>query len=377
MKEKKILKLTLEGMAFGGEAVASYQGKKIFLPWGVEGDVVNAEIVEQKRDYSRARILEVIEKSPHRAQAPCPYFLQCGGCQWQNIKYESQLAFKQKLLKFALQRTAKIQDPVLLEPIAAPEPFHYRGKIRLQISPQGKVGFYKEHSKQLIEIESCAIAEESLNQKIPQAKVLAQQFFSRGDPKAHEIELFQKGDKVKLVVDGEESVFAQANQAQNEILKKKVLEYMDLSGKEKVLELFAGDGNFTFHLAPHVSHITAVESNEAAVVSAEEKTARHHSKNIEWVESTLHRYLSSGLKGEKFDRILLDPPRMGLIQGLEALAALKVPRIVYVSCDPATLSRDVKELCERGYHHEFSQIIDMFPQTYHIESIHLLTLRSE
>lgn len=383
---KKNLELKLDSMAFGGEALASHEGKKIFVPWGVAGDVVKAEIVEEKKDFARARILEILEKSPHRTQAPCPYFFKCGGCQWQHVRYESQVDFKNELLKSALQRIGKIAEPNLLAPISAPQPFHYRNKIRLQLSRQGQLGFFKAHSHEVVEIDSCVIAEANLNEKIPEARQLATQLLAQNRAKLHEIEIFTfpspspwgegrgEGRVQVRVVNGNLESFSQVNQAQNEILKAKVLEYLELSGEDKVLELFAGDGNFTFEISRRASSVITVESNAQAILLAEEKIRKGHYKNIECVESSAHRYLASLSKNEKFDRVLLDPPRAGVMQGLDRLAHFKVPVIVYVSCDPATLARDVKELQQHGYRHEFSQLIDMFPQTYHIESITKLSL---
>ena len=374
-------------MAFGGEALASHEGKKIFVPWGVPGDLVKIELIEEKKDYARGRILEVLEQSPHRQQAECPYFFKCGGCQWQHIRYESQLALKQDLLQAALQRVGKIHSPHLLEPIPALSPFHYRNKIRLQVSKQGKVGFYKTQSKEVVEIESCLIAQDSLNEQLSQARKLAQQLFSKDKSKIHEIEIFNssspsplegegqgEGDKIQVGEVGEETHFIQSNSLQNLRLKKLVNEYLELSGKENVLELFAGDGNFTFEVAKKSSSVIAVELNSQAILSAEEKIRKSHCKNVEFVESSAHRYLTSLPKTQKFDRILLDPPRMGMEQGIDKLARLKIPIIIYVSCDPATLARDLKEFMDLGYQHEFSQFIDMFPQTYHIESITRLSL---
>lgn len=383
---KRILELKLEQMAFGGEALATHEGMKIFVPWGVPGDRVKAEVVEEKKDFARARVIEVLEASPHRQKAACPYFFKCGGCQWQHIRYESQLLFKQDLLQSALQRVGKMNKPELLEPIPAFSPLHYRNKIRMQVSKQGKLGFYKIHSKEVVEIENCLIAQDSLNAALPKARALGQQLFLKDKNKIHEIEILQtgeqgKGEEVKVKVTDDAVFFAQANSTQNEILKLRVLEYLKLSGKENLLELFAGDGNFTFEIAKKSGTVVAVESNSQAILSAEEKIRKGHCKNIEFVESSAHRYLQNPTnlpltKGGKrgFDRILLDPPRMGMEQGIENLAQLKAPIIIYVSCDPATLARDVKELIHLGYTHEFSQVIDMFPQTHHIESMTCLKL---
>lgn len=367
---KKNLELKLDTMAFGGEALASQEGKKVFVPWGVPGDWVKVELVEEKKDFARARILEILEKSSHRQEPPCPYFFKCGGCQWQHLQYESQVFFKQELLRTALQRIGKISHPNLLNPIPAPSSLHYRNKIRLQVSKKGLLGFYKAHSKEVVEIDACEIAESWINEKIPEAKQLARELFKKDPGIFHEIEIFQTGNKkVQVKEVGAESHFSQANQTQNEILKKRVLESLELSGNERILELFAGDGNFTFEIAKKSKHIIAVESNSRAILLAEERTRKSHSKNIEFVESSAHRYLVLLPKAQKFDRILLDPPRMGMEQGIENLVCLKAPVILYISCDPATLARDVKELLRLGYKHEFSQVIDMFPQTYHVESI--------
>ncbi len=379
---KQILELKLETMASGGEALSNHEGKKIFVPEGVPGDLVKVELVEEKKDFARGRILEMLEPSLHRQKAECPYFFTCGGCQWQHIQYKGQLAFKQDLLRVALQRIGKIPNPNLLEALGAFQPFHYRNKIRLQVSKEAKVGFYKSHSKQLVEIDSCLIAEEALNNKIPQAKALARQLLAQNPTKLHEIEIFQEGGKVLLQANpGPERSFGQVNSDQNLRLKEKVLGYLNLSGKENVLELFAGEGNFTFSIAEKCRFVMAVESNTQAVLGAEKKMSQSHHKNIEFIESTVSRFLQNPLpllkgKGGRFNRILLDPPRRGMMLDLGKLALLKVPEMIYVSCDPATLARDVKDLQDLGYQHDFSQVIDMFPQTYHVESMTRLFLAS-
>ncbi|MFO1520247.1 MAG: class I SAM-dependent RNA methyltransferase [bacterium] len=366
--KKKILELTLERMTFGGEAIASHQGKKVFIAWGVPGDRAKVEFIEEKRDYARGRIVELLEKSPHRTEAPCPYFFKCGGCQWQHVKYESQLAFKTEILKEALQRTAKISEPFLKPAVAADSPLHYRSRIRLQVSRQGEVGFFKPQSKEVVPVERCLIAEELLNAKISEAKEIAQKMLEKDRANRYEIEIRREGDRVVMEVDPvDEAPFVQVNEAQNEKLIRIVQDSLQLSGSEKILELFAGEGNFTFPVAAACASVTAVESGEGSVLRAEKRIEKEHRKNIRFVQSTAYRYLENS-EGP-FDRVLLDPPRKGAIECLEGLAKLKIPRLVYVSCDPSTLARDVRMLQELGYCHESSQVIDMFPQTYHVESV--------
>ncbi len=379
--QKKILELKLETMTLGGDALGTLEGKKIFVPWGVAGDRVRVEVVEDKKDFSRAKILEVLEKSPHRQEAPCKYFFKCGGCQWQHIQYASQLQFKNEILKSSLQKIGKISDPKILEAISAPQELHYRNRIRLQVSRKGVMGFFRTQSKEVIEIEECLLAEEELNQKIPAAKKLAEELLKKDNTISHEIEIRSQknlsGSKVKvsLAADVEgEAHFGQINSLQNEVLKKRVLDLLDLKGDEKVLELFAGSGNFTFPLSAQAKSVIAIESHAEAVQLAYDLMKKKHVRNVEFIESSAHRYLANLNSDTNFDRILLDPPRAGMLEGIEELKKLKASTILYISCDPATLARDLRILIDQGYQHEFSQVIDMFPQTYHIESITRLQL---
>ncbi len=373
---QKTIELEITQMAAGGEGLATFEGKKIFIPWGIVGDQVKIEITEEKKDFSKGRIVEILKKSSDRIDPPCPYFFKCGGCQWQHIRYSSQLEFKNNLLKTALQRIGKIQNPILKAPIAASNDFNYRNRIRLQVSKKGEIGFFRFHSNEVVPVEKCLIADEKINAKIVDAKKLAQTLLEKNPTKQHEIEIRIENGKAILDEDpGVEPVFTQVNTIQNQALQKRILESFDFKGDEKVLELFAGEGNFTFSISRLVQSIMAVESNPASIASAEEKTKKGHFKNIQWMEASSYRALEQLLKRAiSFDCALLDPPRKGAVETLEGLIKLKIPQIVYVSCDPSTLARDVQILEKGGYRHEFSQLIDMFPHTYHIESLTCLVL---
>ncbi len=374
-KTRQILELIPDRFVLGGEAIATHQGKKIFIPWGVPGDKLKTEIVEDKKDYARVRIVEILKKSPHRISPPCPYFFKCGGCQWQHVTQEGQLEFKQRLLQDALQRIAKIPEPTLLPPIPSPIPQHYRNRIRLQVSRQGEVGFHRMHSNEVIPIERCLIAEESLNEKIPEAKKLAQLLIQKDKVTRHEIEIRNEENKIVLEPDPKgESGFTQTNSLQNQKLIEKVIEALSLSLKEKVLELFAGEGNFTFPIAQQSAFVSAVEMSETSILKGEKRSSQKHIRNIRWIQAAAHRATEDlWERKEKFDRLLLDPPRRGAIESMESIARLKIPVLVYVSCDPSTLARDLRSLINLGYRHDFTQAIDMFPQTYHVESVTRLT----
>jgi len=396
---KKVLELTIERMTMGGEALASHQGKKVFIPWGVPGDRAKVEIVEERGDFSRGRIVELLENSEARTQAPCQYFFKCGGCQWQHVKYEVQLQFKNEILKECLQRIAKIHDLKIHEPIPSDSPLHYRNRIRLQLSRQGELGFFKGQSKEVVPIDECLIADPGLNEKIPEAKAISVGLIQKDRATRHEIEIRRVGKGVVVEANPQDEIFfVQVNPSQNERLIQVVIQVLHLTGKENVLELFAGEGNFSFPISEGAGSVTAVEMAEAAVLRAEKKKEELHRRNVQFVQSTAYRFLESislsqnppnppfskggdlslppfpkGGRGG-FDRILLDPPRKGAVQCLEGIARLKIPILVYVSCDPSTLARDVKILGELGYRHESSQVIDMFPQTHHVESVTKMVL---
>src|SRR5262245_7542218 len=329
--KRETLELTIERMAFGGEALASYRGKKIFIPWGVAGDRVKIELTEEKKDYARGRIIEILEKSAHRVAPPCPYFFKCGGCQWQHLGYESQVHFKTEILKEALERIAKIRDPYLLKAIAAASPLHYRQRIRLQVSRQGEVGFVKPQSKEVVTIDRCLIAREPLNEKIPEAKTLAMNLLEKDRAKRHEIELRLsspsplmgegRGEGEKVIIEADppgESPFTQVHEEQNRMLIQRAMDSLELKGNEKVLELFAGEGNFTFPISERAGSVTAVETDEASVLRAEKTIEERHRKNIQFIQSTSYRFLQN-LPSSPFDALLLDPPRKGAQECLEGI----------------------------------------------------------
>ena len=228
-------------MTHGGDAPRLSVGRKSSFPGGARDRARVAPIQRKIETLARARMVELLEKSSHREKPPCPYFFECGGCQWQQIRYESQVSFKSEILKDALQRIAKIPDPKLYVPILSETPLHYRNRIRLQVSRHGEVGFFKTQSKEVVEIDRCLIAEEALNEKIPEAKILARSLLQKERDTRHEIEILQEVGQISVEADpAEESPFAQVNESQNQKLIHRVLESLELKGEEKVPGTFAG-----------------------------------------------------------------------------------------------------------------------------------------
>ncbi|MBI2340964.1 MAG: class I SAM-dependent RNA methyltransferase [Deltaproteobacteria bacterium] len=164
------LTVSIEKLNSEGEGLARHMGKVIFIPWGVPGDTVSIQIEEEQKDYSRGRILDIVQKSPDRADPPCPYFFNCGGCQLQQMTYESQLKSKKEMVLDALRRIAKMPDAACEDVIPSPKTWNYRSRIQIQRDREGKIGFFRAESHEIVEIEKCLIADERLNEKLAELR---------------------------------------------------------------------------------------------------------------------------------------------------------------------------------------------------------------
>lgn len=331
------------------------EGKKVFVHFSAPGDVLEVEIVKDHGSYAEACLLEIVELSPSRVEPPCPVFGQCGGCQWQHIDYKTQLEWKRRILRETLERIGKIEDPNVLPTLPSPKEWNYRNRMMLHVNSKGKVGFYKAKSKEVVEFERCYIAEEELNEQLNERR--------------EEISKRDRGISLRLKGGPH---FAQVNNAQNEKLKKIIAEWIADIPHETVIELYAGSGNFTFPIAEAADKVIALEIDGRAVKWAREHAEKSGIKNIAFHRLPSDRARQAFHKGRP-DVVFLDPPRRGASEALDAIIDLKPPIIIYMSCDPATMSRDVHNLLESGWKFQKSLPIDMFPQTFHIESLTMLS----
>lgn len=356
MLQKLILKI--EKLNSEGAGVGRQDGKVCFVPWTAPGDTVLAHVEKEGKDFNECRLLEIIEKSPDRVDPPCPYFLNCGGCQLQHISYEAQLKAKQTLVTDALKRIARLPDAAVSPIIPSPKIWNYRNRIRLHRDRKGKIGFFKNASHEIIEIEKCLIADERINEKLPLLRVVG------------------AGSKPPLTdevrVDGLRT-FAQVNDPQNETMIKLVVDFADPKPGEKIIDLYCGVGNFTFPLARKGGEVIGIEKNGAEIEEARKRVGLEKVTNIRWIQQSAPEALV-GLQGDglRCDTLVADPPRRGLSEAVEGMMALKPKKIVYVSCNPATFARDAARLIKAGYHLEKCQPLDMFPHTSHVEVIGLL-----
>jgi 23S rRNA (uracil1939-C5)-methyltransferase len=406
MSETLVLKL--EDMAHGGDALGRYEGKVIFVPSGIPGEVVRARIVEDKGRYARARLLEVLEASSQRVDAPCPYFGSCGGCHWQHIEYGAQLTYKQSVVRSQLERIAGLSSPEVLQPIGMDNPWRYRNHMQFSADPNGQLGLLGGRGHTVVPIDACLIMHPLLDEMyeamdldlVGLQRLSLRAGIYTGDQmmilqtqedEVPDVEMTMRLSCVLLFSDGtyltlggspyiterlagralviSPTSFFQVNSEQAETLVDLVASYLEAGGDDVLLDAYCGVGTLSLGMHSQVKHIVGIESDAGAIADAQVNASG--ARNVTLLCSTLERALPE--VDQKVTLIVVDPPRAGVdAQALRALGALGARRIVYVSCDPATLARDVCRLREFGYHLRVVQPLDMFPQTYHIECVALM-----
>jgi 23S rRNA (uracil1939-C5)-methyltransferase len=396
-------------MAHGGDALGRHEGKVIFVPYAIPGEEVLAEIVEDKGSYARAELVKILSPSPYRVDPPCPHFGpgRCGGCQWQHIAYPAQLEFKAAVVSNQLARLGRLSDVPMKPTIPSASPWHYRNHVQFTVSDDGRLGFVATDGRRAEPIEVCyllhPLLEElfaALDLELPELVRLSlragvntgdqMMIFETQDDEPPALEsdlpvscvlLLSDGTPVNLignnyiteVVAGRRfrisaTSFFQVNIAAAEELVRVVSEYLAPAGDETLLDAYCGVGTFALSLADQVGHVIGIEENAGAVADARLNAAGL--ANAEFIEGSVEAILPR--LDRAIDLAVLDPPRQGCKpEALTALIELAPRRIVYVSCDPATLARDASRLADSGYHLVEVQPVDMFPQTYHIESVAL------
>jgi len=423
----KKVQVPIESVAFKGYGVGRTHGKVVFVPYAVTGDYAWIEIVEEKKKYSMGRLIRVIEPSSWRVDPPCSYFGLCGGCHWQHIRYAIQGELKKGILTEIMGRLGGWREIPPISVLPSPDPFGYRARVQLKVGG-GSLGFYQERSHRIIDIEGCLVSHPLINETIGalrKEKALFEEFgeieinispeekrgililpchprhrrteerlkiflqvnpiikgfalkgkkkwLSFGNPHLN-FALFLKYLKRKepLRLRTSPESFSQVNLNQNQKLIDTVVEFSGGEENEKVLDLYAGVGNLTLPLAIHAGEVWGIEENRAAVEDATFNAERNGIRNARFIEGKVEEVLKDWKMGRP-DQMILDPPRAGCKKVVDQIVRLGPEKIVYVSCEPTTLSRDLRLLCERGYSLQKLCLIDMFPQTYHMEVVALLT----
>jgi 23S rRNA (uracil1939-C5)-methyltransferase len=425
MTQLKIEKLVYGGDGLGRSDEGESGGKAVFLPYVLPGELVEASIVDAKPGFSRARLEGVIEPSPSRIEAPCPYFGRCGGCHYQHIDYEEQLRLKADILRETLRRTAKLDLDCEITTHPSP-PFQYRNRTRFHVrtQPELVIGYFRHGSHELLVIRECPISSPLIN------RALTQLWQTKIPRLVNEIELFVDASDENLMVElylreaidrreplvafakelasrvpelcgvtaflpaasrskipaspksellnGDSSLFYQAGGFQyrvsagaffqtNRHLVEQMIQLV-LAGRSgrRALDLYSGVGLFAVPLAQQFERVVAVESSPVSAADLRQNVPL----NVKVSSQSTEAYLTSVAGDFKPDLVVLDPPRAGLGSTVCAqISKLSTSQMVYVSCDPATLARDLKQFAADGWGVREMHLVDLFPQTFHIESI--------
>jgi 23S rRNA (uracil1939-C5)-methyltransferase len=373
----------------------------------MSGETVRIKISEVKDRYAKAELLEVLSPSSHRIEPRCPHFAQCGGCHYQHIPYQEQLNIKQAILADQFERVGKLADPPVKKIIPSPEAWNYRNHIQLHLSEEGQLGYLRHRSNQVIPILECHLPEPILNQVWPSLDLEYIPGLNRinlrsgdegtdtllvlesSDP--HPIEFsvdvplsaIHRGPGGEIVLSGDDFTilpvhdfpfvvsagsFFQVNTWVAELMVDFLLDRLSFSEEMVLLDVYCGVGLFSVFFAPYVKQVIGIESNPSAAEDYLYNLAGFDNVTLyDLPAENVLPYLEISP-----DIILVDPPRAGVsTKILDSLLALQPGCILYISCDPATLARDAGRLQAHGYQLKESTPFDMFPQTYHIESVNL------
>ncbi|MCX2727179.1 23S rRNA (uracil(1939)-C(5))-methyltransferase RlmD [Thermomicrobium sp. 4228-Ro] len=391
----RTIELHLEDMAHHGAAIGREDGRVVFAEYGIPGEDVVVAIERDRKDHSLGRVVDVRTPSPERVDPPCPYFGVCGGCQWQHIRYEHQLLLKQHVVRQQLRRIGKFDDPPVSPTIPSPDQFGYRNHARFSVDGKGNLGYISRpgHGYRFIRIDRCLIMHPKINEVLGRlqgkafvkhqlmvrygintGELLVHPDVSAIDPEIPSGQRFYHeallGHRFRISA----SSFFQTNTGVAERLVQLVLERIAPTGREVVVDAYAGVGTFAAFLAPHVARVIGIEEAPSAVDDA--RVNLDQFDNVEYVLAKVEQVLAK--LAVRPDVVILDPPRVGCApEAIAGVLLLRPPRIVYVSCDPATLARDLRKLVDGGYRLLDVTPLDMFPQTYHIESVATLELAVE
>jgi len=409
------VRLHVERLTLGFDALARADGQVVFVPYGAPGDTVEAEPVEHRRDWLRARIARVVVPGPDRVLPGCPAFPTCGGCQWQHVSPAAQRAAKRDIVAEQLRRIAGLADVEVLPTLAAPDAFGYRGRVSL-VAEGRRLGYHRARSHALVEVDACPIAAPAVAAHLGTARAWAAAL--RGplrrvtvsaapggvvlvaaadavpgepDVRATEEVLVREatvrgavlrgggtrrvvGDPTvrvevepRLALEVPADAFSQVNPGANQLLVATVLALGEPGRGQRILDLYSGAGNFALPLARRGVLVHGVERDAIAVGAAEANAARLELATARFTCAPVARALAG--VDDAYDTVVLDPPRAGAGDVVDALARLRAPRILYVSCDPATLARDARALRAHAYRLARVQPVDLFPQTFHVEAV--------
>jgi tRNA/tmRNA/rRNA uracil-C5-methylase (TrmA/RlmC/RlmD family) len=358
----RVVDLKIENVAFGGKGVAREQGKAMFVPYTIEGELVSAEIVREKKQFAEAELVEVKQSSPDRVEPQCPYFGRCGGCTYQHISYEHQLAIKWRQVRDALQRIGKLKEVPMRPIIPSPKQYGYRNRITVH-AQDGVIGFFQRDSHRLIDIERCPISTDEVNRALTELR--AQPYVRDGH--------------YTLRASASARVFSQTNDAVAKVLRDLIVALVP-PNQQLLIDAYCGTGFFAKALLDKFERVIGIDWDKLAIAVAKENATEKETYIAGDVEEELGRFLKSAVAsavsaegGEASGvwthatTLIVDPPALGLSANVRKAIIKAVPTtLIYVSCNPPTLARDLREL-QHKFIVDSVTPLDMFPQTAEIE----------
>jgi tRNA/tmRNA/rRNA uracil-C5-methylase (TrmA/RlmC/RlmD family) len=352
----KTFEAQVESVAYGGAGVARVDGKVVFIPGTIPGERVLARMTRVRPRFSEAQLVSILEPSADRILPRCPWFGACGGCAYQQIPYALQLEWKTKQVTELFRRVAGIELPPVEHALASPLEWGYRNRIRVH-GRGGRVGFFRRGAADVVEVDHCAIASECVNRDLASLRA---KWRGEGERTISE----RPGVRF----------FEQTNDGAARVLGQVVEGMLPEQGGEWLVDAYCGAGWFSRLLAPSFQRVIGIEINESAVQEARKLAGPRESYWCGGVEICLGEALSELSVSEKGGgTLLLDPPEEGLSGRVrDVVLAMGPGRLIYVSCDPATQARDVRELTRGGYGLRRVVPVDMFPQTSDVEVVALL-----
>ncbi|MRI34865.1 23S rRNA (uracil(1939)-C(5))-methyltransferase RlmD [Endozoicomonas sp. OPT23] len=423
----------VHGLSHDGRGLAKQHGKTIFISGALPQEKVSIRVTEDKRRFTSAEVVSVEQPSTDRVEPPCPHFKQCGGCSLQYWSHEGQLQGKQSIVLDQLRRFSSLTPATLSDPLVS-TPYGYRHRCRLSMiwrNNQLQFGFRQQQSKQIIDIRECPVLVEPLQPLLPLIKSLLQTLDKK--TAVSHVELIQADsgravlfrhikplsaeDQGKLATFAKDQQlpfylqpqpdhisclyspsddpwlyntlpefdlklqfrpvdFTQVNWQINRQMILQAVDWLELKASDKVLDLFCGLGNFTLAMARKAGHVVGVEGSTASVERAAFNASLNAIENTAFYQADLAALIEGSKKGNdwllnQYDALVLDPPRAGAKEIIEQMADRIPDKVLYISCNPATLARDAGVLAEQGYKLQRLGVMDMFPQTGHVESMAL------
>src|SRR3989441_3451509 len=361
----RVVDLKIEDIAFGGKGVAREQGKAVFVPYTIESELVSAEIVREKKQFAEAEFVEVKQASPDRVEPQCPYFGRCGGCAYQHMSYEHQLAIKWRQVRDALERIGKLKDVPMRPIIPSPEQYGYRNRITVH-AQEGVIGFFRRDSHTLLDIERCPISRDEVNRALAELRASR----NRGIRDGHYTLRASAGARV----------FSQTNDAVANALRDLIVDLVP-PNQQLLIDAYCGSGLFAKALLDKFERVIGIDWDRFAIAAAKEDATDKETYIAGDVESELqqvgavhpNRPVSANdvqagrLRSIAPTTLIVDPPATGLSAEVrKAILDLAPSTLIYVSCNPPTLARDLAELQDQ-FIIESVTPLDMFPQTAEIE----------